>query len=298
MKRLVRAFRGLALFYTLGVAGAGLLASCATKLDPGMGDDGSTPQKVRDDSPPNNVPVLSDASSASVRGDTKLDAGANLDGSMCQLFRDDSPPSDVPVISVVNTGSVPLYLQQLFTSCENPGSLFEVRRDGEVINVEGTGHQIEIDGKPLEAVGPGDCSVSCQRVLEAGLGSLGGDSRVGCPPGDCSRPSPVLLEPGQTRSQAARLEVVARNLPSSCAAGIADDFSSCVSLAIPPPGAYTLTVSAGLSLDCSSATDCDCHPNADGACTNPSVRLSDAPLTFTFSTPSYYQSQSFSIVTQ
>jgi hypothetical protein len=193
----------------------------------------------------------------------------------CEGYRDQSPPPDIREISITNTGSVPLYIR-VTPSCPRPYRLFEVQRDGQALE------------EPVAC--PDDI---CQEVMDKGWPF--GISNPVCS-ADCATPAPVLIEAGQTRREALRLEVVAQQLPRGCAEGIARDSVPCFTHVIPQPGNYQLIVRATRELQCRADADCDCRPDSDGTCTNNNVSSPDStPLVFTFPTTSFYQSQTLAI---
>jgi len=198
--------------------------------------------------------------------------------SECQPLRDQSPPPDVREISFTNTGSVDLYIQPPKPDCLGQYPLYDLLRDGQGINVAGILF----------------CGSSCQQVMDEGWPYTRGPVPAPCNT-DCAGPSPVLIQAGQTLRQAVSLETVAQQLPRGCAEGIAVDSLDCFSRVIPQPGNYQLIVHAARQLECNSATDCECRPDANGACTNRSVSLRSADLSFTFPTSNYYQSQTFEL---
>lgn len=197
--------------------------------------------------------------------------------SECEYLRDQSPPPDVREISFTNTGSVDLYIQPPAPGCLRQYPLYDLLRDGQALN--------------LEPILNGE--ISCQQAMDEGWPFKGQWT-----PGiaECPGPAPVLIKAGQTLRQPVSLEVVSQQLPRNCAAGITPDTVTCFSRAIPQPGNYQLLLHGARQLECSSATDCECHPDANGACTNRSVALRySADLTFTFPTSNYYQSQTFEL---
>jgi len=210
-------------------------------------------------------------------------SGSEAESLMCQAFRDQSPPPDVREISIVNTGNVPLYIipTKQGGDCASPTSLVIVRRDGEWVNV----------------LGLPDCGVSCEEAIDDGWHF---DEFVAGCPGEClGNPPFVVLEPGQTRSEPAGLEVVQQALPRACAAGIQTDTVTCFTRVIPQPGDYTLTLRALAELPCDpGVTDWECQPDASGVCTNlniGSVQSSDSVLEFSFPSSRYFENHELSI---
>jgi len=192
----------------------------------------------------------------------------------CERFRDQSPPPDIRTISITNTGSVPLYIQTTSADDCTP-LLLQVQRYGQSVNLSS---------------GPG-CAANCQKVMDDGWPN---DARS-CAGLNCARPTPIQIQPGQALQEPVTLEVVTQQLPRACAAGIVSDSVECFSRVIPQPGNYILTVRAALALECSSALDCDCRPGPTGACTNPNVALTSAPLVFDFPSTWYFQNQELQI---
>jgi len=156
------------------------------------------------------------------------------------------------------------------------------------------------DGSPVNIMGPLLCqeAVSCQEVMDEGWRNPADD--LDCN-NVCAAPSPVVIQPGHTLSEPVALELRAQRLPRGCAqAGndSSDGLNFCNTRVIPQPGNYQLVVYAARQLQCSSDIDCDCNPDANGACTNPfvSVGFSDSrDLKFTFDTDNYFQNQTFEL---
>jgi len=172
---------------------------------------------------------------------------------------------------------VPLYIETTNPDVCSP-LLVQVQRDGQSVNVSGA---------------PG-CGASCQQIMDEGWPYSPGRTTPMCLDPDCVRPAPVRIEAGQTLQQPATLEVVAQQLPRACAAGITSDNIECFARVIPQPGNYTLSVRASAQLQC-DAPNCDCVPNATGACTNLNVALTNAPLVFNFPSTWYFQNQELQI---
>ncbi len=201
----------------------------------------------------------------------------------CRDFRDHAAPPGLET-RVFNAGARALYLRPVAATCDGPQSLVQVQRDG-----------VELQRRPS------GCVIGCERAMDEGWPPLAGEGRpddsAGCPDEPCGA-APVLIQPGQTLVRSSIVELAFQRMPGACAEGTSTDAVNCYAFVSSGPGNYTLQVRAGLALQCrDSIQDCECRPDADGACTNPNVFLfdADAPLLFNLEGAPYLEGQTVTI---
>jgi len=196
----------------------------------------------------------------------------------CVAYADQTPPPDIRVISITNDTPAPYYIQPFSLSCD-ASSLVQVERDGETVNVQS-----------------GGCAKSCQTAMDQGWNSESqGSTDISCPDTPCQF-APVLIAPGQTLEQSLGLEVAFQTMIRGCAEGIRQDSVNCYARVIPQPGNYEVSLRASATLDCiAGSTDCECRPDARGACTNRNVQVSGAPIVASWTGQNYYENHTLDI---
>jgi hypothetical protein len=173
------------------------------------------------------------------RGGTASSGGATNRGgaggsggvpAQCDGFPNESGPTIE--VRFTNGTARPLYLGALTPGC-GPGSTFSVR---------------DSSGMTLE--GPQFCSSSCQDIARG--------PAISCPPMGCAVSSVVTLLPGESTGQEWHgVYMKDELLPAACTQS--REATTCSRVVAIEAGTFTFTASA--------ATDIDCSPFGDGACT-------------------------------
>lgn len=164
----------------------------------------------------------------------------------CSQYLDQTPPPVVREVSITNAGAQTLYIElSRGASCGGITSLVTVERNGQLVNIYGSG-----------------CGRSCQGIADRGAGEIpaGIDPEVwesdsalsaACPD-DCVQTPLTPIAPGETLTQGVRREIGVQYLPRECAQDIVTESIACYSWVIPQPGVYDIRVRAFTEPGCNS----------------------------------------------
>jgi hypothetical protein len=223
-------------------------------------------------------------STGGTSADLSGSSGATLDApwpAACESFRD-ATTTETPQISIRNTGSVPLFV--LTSECRTGASAVEVRRDGQLLDVQP----------------PTPCRAwSCADYLAPSSSSGPVQEKRGGCSGSCGS-SLRLLPPQQALQQSVGLELASRVLPVGCSRLLNEAFT-CVVQVLPAPGDYTLVVRAFLDPPCTRRVPSDAGisspatSDTGGPCISPMSPDLSKQLTFTLPTDTYFRDQEIEI---